>query len=43
MKTVNSVKRAGKTVDLCLKAIALNVPEIHHAVFDKLSTLDRVE
>ena len=43
MKTVNSVKRAGKTGDLCLKAIALNVPEVHLAVFDKFSTLDRVK
>lgn len=43
MKTVNSVKRAGKTVGLCLKAIALNVPEVHLAVFDKFSTLDRVK
>lgn len=43
MKTVNSVKRAGKTVGLCLKAIALNVPEVHLAVFDRFSTLDRVK
>lgn len=43
MKTVNSVKRAGKTGDLCLKAIALNVPEVHLTVFDKFSTLDRVK
>ena len=43
MKTVNLVKRAGKTGGLCLKAIALNAPEVHLAVFDKFSTLDRVE
>jgi hypothetical protein len=43
MKPVNSVKRAGKTGGLCLKAMTLNVPEVHLAVFDKFSTLDRVK
>lgn len=43
MKPVNLVKRAGKTVGLCLKAIALNVLEVHLAVSDKFSTLDRVK
>lgn len=28
---------------LCLKAMTLNVPEVHLAVFDKFSTLDRVK
>ena len=42
MKTVNLVKRAGKTGGFCLKAIALNAPEVHLAVFDKFSTLDRL-
>lgn len=43
MKTVNSVKRAGKTVDLCLKAIALNVLKVDLAVSDKSITLNRLK
>ena len=43
MKTVNLVKRAGKTGSLCLKATVLNVPEIHFAGFDKFNARDRIE